>query len=94
MPVAGRVVNRRSDERLREDLRDRLTAHPAIDAREVKVEVSDGRVVLRGSVPDRRSKYHAEDLAEDLPGVVEVDNRLHVTPAGMRPPEANGTQMS
>jgi hypothetical protein len=69
---------RRSDPRIHEDVCDRLTVHPNIDAREVEVEVSEGKVVLRGEVPDRRSKYLAEDLAEAVLGVLEVDNRLRV----------------
>ena len=67
-----------SDERLHEELCERLTADPLIDAREVEVAVDDRRVTLAGRVPVRTRRDRAEDLAAGLPGVVEVVNELRV----------------
>jgi osmotically-inducible protein OsmY len=70
---------RRSDERITEDVNDRLTASDWLDASAVEVDVRDGEVSLRGTVPDRDSKRLAEDLAEGVPGVREVMNQLRVS---------------
>jgi len=79
-PHAGRGPKnyRRSDDRIREELCDRLTAHPGIDASDIEVEVHEAHVVLRGTVPDRRTKHRVEDLAEHVLGALEVDNQLRV----------------
>jgi osmotically-inducible protein OsmY len=69
---------RRSDERIQEELSDRLTADPQIDASEISVTVRQGEVTLEGSVSERSMKRAAEDLAEDVHGVQEVHNRLRV----------------
>jgi hypothetical protein len=69
---------RRSDERLREDVCDRLTEHGEVDARDMEVEVSAGEVTLSGTAPTRAQKRLAEDIADAVVGVVEVHNRLRV----------------
>jgi osmotically-inducible protein OsmY len=69
---------KRSDERIRDDVCDRLLEHREIDAREVDVHVSDGVVSLDGVVESRRTKRLAEDLAEAVLGVHDVINRLRV----------------
>ena len=68
----------RSDERLKEEICDRLTAAPDIDAVEIEVIVQGGEVTLQGSVPDRSMKRAAEDTAEEISGVQQVHNRLRV----------------
>jgi hypothetical protein len=69
----------RSDERIREDVCDRLTQHGRIDAGQVDVSVSNGEVTLRGHVPDRESKRLAEDVAESVFGVHDVRNELRTS---------------
>ena len=68
----------RSDERLREDICERLTDAPDIDATEIGIEVRSGEVTLSGSVPDRRMKRAAEDLIEECSGVNQVHNGLRI----------------
>jgi hypothetical protein len=68
----------RSDERLREDISERLMEAYEIDSSEVTVEVLGGKVVLEGTVPDRYMKHAIEDLADAAPGVQDVDNRIRV----------------
>ncbi|MFO1184926.1 MAG: BON domain-containing protein [Bauldia sp.] len=68
----------RSDERIEEDLADRLTDAPDIDASGIEVAVSSGEVTLTGFVPDRSAKRRAEDLAEAVSGVKHVQNNLRV----------------
>jgi hypothetical protein len=69
---------RRSDDRIREAICDRLTVHEAVDASDMEVHVHDGIVTLAGSVEDRQQKRLAEWIAEDEPGVNDVDNRLEI----------------
>jgi osmotically-inducible protein OsmY len=68
----------RSDERIREDINDRLTDYDYIDASDIEVEVNAGEVVLSGTVESRFEKRLAEDLAEDISGVRNVENRIRV----------------
>ncbi|HEY8564790.1 MAG TPA: BON domain-containing protein [Beijerinckiaceae bacterium] len=70
---------RRSDERIREDVSDRLTDDPQVDASEVDVAVADGEVTLSGTVSSRFEKRRAEDVAESVSGVTHVQNNLRVT---------------
>lgn len=71
----------RSDERIREDVNDRLTHDRAVDASRIAVRVSDGEVTLDGNVDDRYAKRQAEDLADRVSGVKHVQNNLRVQPA-------------
>jgi BON domain len=68
----------RSDERLREEVCERLTADPDVDASELEVSVQNGEVTLQGTVPARDMKRAAEDCAEAISGVQQVHNRLRV----------------
>ena len=68
----------RSDDRIKEDINDRLTYDFSIDASDIDVEVSGGEVVLSGHVRSRYEKRRAEDVAEDVTGVSNVENRLRV----------------
>jgi osmotically-inducible protein OsmY len=72
----------RSDERIREDVSDRLTDDPHVDASEVEVTVQDREVTLSGTVNSRFEKRHAEDIAESVSGVTHVQNNLRVEPRG------------
>ncbi|MCW2238544.1 BON domain-containing protein [Azospirillum canadense] len=68
----------RSDERVREDVSDRLTDDPYIDASEIDVTVSNCEVTLSGTVDDRRTKRRAEDIVDAISGVRHVQNNLRV----------------
>jgi hypothetical protein len=68
----------RSDERLREDISERLMEARYIDSSDVTVAVSGAKVVLEGTVPERRMKHAIEDLADACPGVQDIENRIRV----------------
>jgi osmotically-inducible protein OsmY len=68
----------RSDERIREDLNDRLTYDWRVDATDVEVKVSSGEVTLNGAVDSRQAKRCAEDIADGVSGVRHVQNNLRV----------------
>lgn len=86
---AGRFAGRgprgyqRSDERVREDACDLLLEAAHVDASDVSVSVSGGEITLEGTVPTRRMKRAAEDLLEDVPGVLQVHNQLRVQTNGV-----------
>jgi osmotically-inducible protein OsmY len=69
---------RRPDERIHEEVCDRLTQHGRVDASEIQVQVKDGEVTLSGTVHDRRMKREAENVAEGVSGVVDVHNQLRL----------------
>jgi osmotically-inducible protein OsmY len=72
----------RSDDRICEIVYDALNDHDHIDASKIHIKVTNGEVTLTGSVDDRRTKWLAEDLVEDLPGVKAVENQLRVQRRG------------
>ena len=69
---------RRSDERIREDVCERLTLDDSVDATEIEVDVREGIVMLSGFVEDRRTKRRAEDVAESVNGVSDVQNQIRI----------------
>lgn len=80
----------RSDDRIKEDVNDRLSDDPFIDATEIEVTVQNAEVTLVGMVSDRSEKRRAEDLAESVSGVKNVENRLRVGRSSeSRYPEGN-----
>lgn len=72
----------RSDERIRDDVNDRLTDDPHVDATEIEVSVANREVTLAGTVNSRFEKRHAEDIAESVSGVAHVQNNLRVMEPG------------
>jgi osmotically-inducible protein OsmY len=69
---------RRSDDRLREEVCDRLTDNEWLDASDVEVNVVAGEVILTGSVDSRYAKRLAENISESVSGVSNVQNNLRV----------------
>ena len=72
----------RSDDRIREDVNDRLSDDPYVDASEIEVTVSSCEVTLSGTVDSRDAKRRAEDCAEAVSGVRHVQNNLRIQQAG------------
>jgi osmotically-inducible protein OsmY len=68
----------RNDERIREDVVERLVRHHDIDATDVEVSVTGGEVILKGMVESRSERRLAEDIAEDVFGVKNVQNLIKV----------------
>jgi hypothetical protein len=79
-PGSGRPPRayRRSDERIRDDVYDRLMAQDWIDAADVLVTVADGEITLAGTVPSRQDKRDVEELADSVLGVREIHNQLRL----------------
>lgn len=91
---------RRSDDRIKEDINDRLTDHPYLDAYDIDVSVDTGEVTLTGTVDSRHAKRLAEDIAESVSGVSNVQNNLRVSrgtttgATGIKTTEIGATGMS
>ncbi len=68
----------RSDDRIREDVNDRLSDDYYLDASDIEVMVASAEVTLTGTVNTRNDKRRAEDLAESVSGVRNVENRLRI----------------
>jgi len=84
----------RSDDRLREDISERLMIADSIDPSEVSVSVKDAKVTLEGHVPDRRMKHSIEDLVDQCPGVQDIDNRIRVGRPGSASANQGAGQLS
>jgi hypothetical protein len=69
---------RRSDDRIREEICDRLTDDQAIDASDVSIKVEAGEVTLSGFVASRDQKRRAEEDAEGVSGAIDVINQLRI----------------
>jgi hypothetical protein len=81
----------RSDDRIREDINDRLTDDWRVDATHVEVSVSKGEVTLSGTVDSRDAKRRAEDIAESVSGAKHVQNNLRVDQSSWSDSSVGGT---
>lgn len=69
----------RTDDRIREEISERLRFAYEIDSSEVSVGVKDGKVTLEGTVPERRMKHAIEDIADRCSGGQEIENNVRVS---------------
>ncbi|MEO6404225.1 MAG: BON domain-containing protein [Ferruginibacter sp.] len=68
----------RTDERIVDDINERLYQDSFIDASDIEVSVNNGDVVLSGTVDTKNLKRRVEDLVESVSGVKDVENHLKV----------------
>ena len=73
---------KRSDQRVLEDVNDRLSDDGSIDASDISVTIQDGEVTLTGTVQSKFAKRRAEDCTDAVSGVQHVQNNLRVAIAG------------
>jgi hypothetical protein len=66
------------DDRIHDDVGARLAASEDVDASAIEVSVEAGVVTLEGQVETRAMKHTAGAVAELVPGVHRVHNRIHV----------------
>jgi osmotically-inducible protein OsmY len=69
-----------TDADIRSNVESTLLWSSAIDSSKVEVSVAGGIVTLRGTVNTYWQRLHAETLAEDVIGVLDVINELTVVP--------------
>ena len=68
----------RSDDRIKENVNERLSDSYYLDASDIDVSVENGEVTLSGNVDSRTAKRRAEDIADDVSGVNHTQNNLRV----------------
>ena len=74
---------KRSDDRILEEINERMCDNPYLDASDIEVSVKNGDVILTGHVEDREAKRLAAEIGEEITGVENVENRLHVKVRGI-----------
>jgi osmotically-inducible protein OsmY len=65
---------------IKEQIERAFARHAELEARRLAVEVQGDKVILRGSVRSWAEKEEAERAAWMIPGVLQVDNQIVVTP--------------
>jgi len=71
---------KRSDERIEEDVCERLTENAELDASDISVQVENGEVTLSGTVEHRYFKKLAENIVESVSGVKDIHNQIRIDP--------------
>jgi osmotically-inducible protein OsmY len=84
----------RSDERITEDVNERLTQHGEIDARNIEVRVANGEVFLDGTAHNEQAKQMAEETARNVFGVTSIQNNLTVREIAHEEQESSGMGIS
>jgi osmotically-inducible protein OsmY len=67
---------RRSDKTIYEDVCEALAMDAEVDASGIEVSVTDGVVNFTGVVPSRKMKRLAEEIAEEILGVVDIRDEI------------------
>jgi osmotically-inducible protein OsmY len=81
-PISENYCRKRqikSDERLREEILQRLLDADDLELGELAVDVNAAVVILEGSVPERFMRLKVEALVDDVAGVRDIENQLRVT---------------
>lgn len=75
-----------NEEQIRRGVLDQLNRDEAVNASSVAVEVTDGLVTLKGSMPSSNARMAARFDAIVVPGIISVDNKLGVKRPSISPP--------
>ncbi|MCB9767701.1 MAG: BON domain-containing protein [Candidatus Omnitrophica bacterium] len=78
--LRGDKYAEKSDTEIERAVEDALLYDPRVVSFNVSVEADHGAITLRGDVDNLKAKSSAEQTARNTVGVVQVDNRLTVTP--------------
>jgi hypothetical protein len=76
----------RSDDRIHEDVNERLADDGWLDASDIRVKVQKGEVTLGGLVGSRLDKRRAEHVCDAVYGVKHTQNNLRVRDSSMAKP--------
>ncbi|QNB16088.1 BON domain-containing protein [Paraburkholderia tropica] len=79
---AQRKAQRQANRKLEKSVRNALVHTDGLQIYNVNVLARNGRVDLVGSVPDEGQIQRASDVARAVPGVVSLNNALHIRVAG------------
>jgi len=78
---AGGCSKRASDDTIAKDVQSKLAADPTTQNAPVSVSAQDGKVILKGTVPDTATQQKVEQIAKSEPGIAGVQDDLAVVPA-------------
>jgi osmotically-inducible protein OsmY len=65
-----------SDDRISDDVRQRLASNPDVRGAALDVTVKDGVVTIQGRVHTEKGRKKATEIAKKVKGVVNVDQQL------------------
>jgi osmotically-inducible protein OsmY len=65
-----------SDDRISDDVRQRLASNPDVRGAALDVSVKDGVVTIKGRVHTEKGRKKATEISKKVKGVVSVDNQL------------------
>lgn len=78
-------IPKRSDEKIKDDITEKLLLDPATSAYEIDVQVKDGVVTLSGNVDSYQEGVLSGEVAKGVDGVVALRNNITFTPKENRP---------
>ena len=69
-----------SDEAMQRELNMKLATDPQLAFHPLDATVENGRVRLRGTLPNERLKERTESIAKSIRGVKEISNQISIQP--------------
>lgn len=81
--AASKVGDKVDDAVITTSVKAELAKDSSLSALKIDVDTTDGRVALKGKAPSNEARAHATTLAQNVKGVVSVDNQLAVEPGRM-----------
>ena len=76
MPMLVAQQKAGSDDRISDDVRQRLASNPDVRGAALDVSVKDGVVTIKGRVHTEKGRKKATEISKKVKGVVSVDNQL------------------
>ena len=76
--AAAKMGNKIDDAVITTSVKTELAKDSSLSALKINVDTANGRVALKGKAPSNEAREHATTLAQNVKGVVSVDNRLTV----------------
>ncbi len=81
--AAAKVGGKVDDAVITSSVKTELAKDASLRALRINVDTAKGRVALKGKAPSNEAREHATTLAQNVKGVVSVDNQLTVEPDKM-----------
>jgi len=78
--AAAKMGDKIDDAVITTSVKTELAKDKSLSALKINVDTSNGRVALKGKAPSNEAREHATTLAQNVKGVVSVDNQLAVEP--------------
>jgi osmotically-inducible protein OsmY len=76
--AGAKMSNKIDDAMITTSVKAELAKDSNLSAMKINVDTSQGRVLLKGTAPSNEAREHATTLAQNVKGVVAVDNQLKV----------------